>query len=193
MEIEKEEFEKVVKQSSSKSDICKNLGLHINGSGFRKVNQLLQEYPVDISHFDGGASKHRKYKIITKECPICSSKFEERKGNKREKTTCSKSCSNTYFRSGESNPNWKEDRYRTTCFFHHEKKCIVCDEKNIVTVHHLDENKKNNSPENLMPMCPTHHQYWHSRFRSLVYKKVIEYRDEFLINQKKKKNMKNIG
>ena len=50
-----------------------------------------------------------------------------------------------------------------------------CKEKNIVEVHHYDENKKNNSPSNLIPLCPTHHQYYHSRFKHLVQDKINDY------------------
>lgn len=58
--------------------------------------------------------------------------------------------------------------YRTICFANHEKKCIVCGETKIVEVHHLNENRKDNSPDNLVPVCPTHHQYIHSRYKNLV-------------------------
>jgi hypothetical protein len=98
-------------------------------------------------------------------CTVCSKpilNFRISKG------TCSKSCANTYFRSGEENGNWRQDRYRTTCFLYHKKECVVCGENKIVTVHHLDEDNKNNDPSNLIPLCPTHHQYWHSRYRHLV-------------------------
>jgi 5-methylcytosine-specific restriction endonuclease McrA len=72
--------------------------------------------------------------------------------------------------------DWKESAYRTTCFLHHEKKCVVCGEDKIIDVHHYDENKNNNSTENLIPLCPTHHRYWHSRYRSLIQKKVDHYK-----------------
>jgi len=68
----------------------------------------------------------------------------------------------------------------SSCFYYHKHKCIICDEINIVAVHHFDFNNKNNEPDNLIPMCPTHHQYMHSRFRELIDKKVIEYRQSFL-------------
>ena len=93
--------------------------------------------------------------------------------------TCSHSCANTYFRSGINNPNWKENTYRTTCFLYHKKECIICGENKIVEVHHLDENNKNNSPNNLIPLCPTHHQYWHSRYKVEIEQKVIDYITEF--------------
>jgi hypothetical protein len=111
-------------------------------------------------------------------CPICNKSFITLK--KEDKRTCSYSCSNKMFRTGENNGNWKESRYRTTCFNKHEKKCIICDEKNIVEVHHHDQNKKNNKPENLIPLCPTHHQYVHSRFSHLVVPLIEKYRKKFI-------------
>ena len=123
-----------------------------------------------------------KYKMIIKTCPICGNNFETKSGHSREKTVCSHSCANTYFRSGKSNPNYKNDnelngvaKYVIICFRSHEKKCVCCNEKNIVEVHHYDGNKKNDNPENLIPLCPTHHRYWHSRFRHLVKPKVDKY------------------
>lgn len=41
--------------------------------------------------------------------------------------------------------------------------------------HHYDGNKNNNAPENLVPLCPTHHRYWHSRFRYIIKKRIDEY------------------
>jgi hypothetical protein len=111
-------------------------------------------------------------------CPICSKTFAVRKIE--NKKTCSYSCSNKLFRTGENNGNWKENAYRTTCFSKHEKKCIICDETNIVEVHHYDQNKKNNKPENLIPLCPTHHQYVHSRFSCFVVPLIEKYREMFI-------------
>lgn len=119
------------------------------------------------------------YEPIEKNCPICGTKFTTRKDSPREKMTCSHSCANSYFRSGVNNPNWKENSYRSTCFHFHKKECIVCGENKIVEVHHLDENNKNNSPNNLIPLCPTHHQYWHSRYKEEIEQIVIDYITEF--------------
>jgi hypothetical protein len=125
---------------------------------------------------------YMKYSKIIKKCPVCETEFETKLGHRDEKTVCSHACANTYFRSGKSNPNYKTDnnlnaevKYRTICFRYHEKKCVCCNEKNIVEVHHHDGNKKNNKPENLIPLCPTHHQYWHSKFRYLIKSKVDKY------------------
>ncbi len=45
----------------------------------------------------------------------------------------------------------------------------------------MDENNLNNNPSNLIPLCPTHHQYWHSNFKYLIEKRVLAYIDEWKI------------
>lgn len=105
-----------------------------------------------------------------KPCPVCDKLFSS------NSTTCSYSCANTYFKSGNNHPNWIEDsNYRKICFNHHEKICVICGEENIVAVHHIDENHSNNDPSNLVPLCPTHHQYVHSSFKYLVEEKIANY------------------
>ena len=99
------------------------------------------------------------------ECPVCTNPIKNWKSSK----TCGYSCSNTYFRSGKENGRYKAgSNYRTECFLHHGKKCIVCGEEKIVTVHHNDHDHSNNDPDNLIPLCPTHHQYVHSRYKNEV-------------------------
>lgn len=96
------------------------------------------------------------------------------------KQTCSTSCYNSLFRRGENNPNYQTFKnYRTTCFIHHEKKCCVCGWDLIVEVHHFDGNRDNNDPSNLIPMCPNHHQLWHSGKRELIRDVVEEYHNSF--------------
>lgn len=114
-------------------------------------------------------------KAKEKVCPVCSSFFYT------ESVTCSNSCANTYFRSGINNPDGI-NAYVTICFSFHKKQCIICGERNIVEVHHFDEDHTNNSTENLIPLCPTHHQYFHSKFRDAVASKIITYRDNFIKN-----------
>lgn len=177
----KEEVQKLINISFSKSDACKNLSLSINGRGFRELEEIIKRFDINIEHFNRGYDKRKiKYPIVEKKCPVCQTTFKTKQGAKKEKETCSYSCSNSFFRSGESHPNWKESSYRSTCFLYHEKKCVICGEDKILDVHHYDENHKNNSPENLIPLCPTHHAYWHSRFKLLVEEKINEYKNNFI-------------
>ena len=104
-----------------------------------------------------------------KECPVC------RKIYSKKSQTCSYSCSNTFFRSNKNNPNYNPDRYTTICWEHHGKKCLVCGENKIVAVHHVNKQHNDNRPENLVPLCPTHHQYMHSKHKHLIENIVKDY------------------
>jgi len=115
-------------------------------------------------------------RITDKICPVCEKKF---KPGTKSQTTCSYSCSNTHFRSGKDNPNYKyggeQKEYRRVCFGRHPKECIICGEDKIVAVHHYDENHENNDIKNLVPLCPTHHQYVHSKYKYLVEDKIKDW------------------
>jgi hypothetical protein len=114
---------------------------------------------------------------VLTECKVCSKPI---KNYKESKGTCSYSCANIYFRSGESNGNWQGNSYKSICFLHHDKKCVVCGENKIVAVHHYDYDHSNNDPANLIPMCPTHHQYVHSRYAKEVLPIIEEYIKEWI-------------
>jgi len=180
-------MENIIKDSQTFSEAIIKLYGFDNGTTRRKFQTLISENKYDISHLK---SRNLKYKIITKKCPVCEKEFETQVGSKNETTTCSYSCSNTYFRSGKNNPNWKEipdseERlYRKICFNYHEKKCIICGEEKIVTVHHYDENHKNNEPSNLIPLCPTHHHYVHSKFKNEVIGLIDDYHNNFILKNK---------
>ncbi len=109
-----------------------------------------------------------------KDCPVCGDPVKDINA-----TTCSYACSNTYYRSGINHPNHNDSGYRIICFHYHEKKCVVCDERNIVEVHHYDLDKQNNDPRNLVPLCSTHHKYMHSKFKHLVSNRVDEFVEVF--------------
>jgi len=110
-------------------------------------------------------------------CPICDRPIKNYKTSK----TCGYSCSNKFTRRGVGlNP--KVTSARTICFNNHIKKCVICKEFRIVSVHHYDKDKDNNNPENLIPLCPTHHQYMHSGYRSFIEKKVKKYIQDFISN-----------
>jgi uncharacterized C2H2 Zn-finger protein len=158
------EFETIVKESVSKSEVCRKLGYPINGTGLHKFNSLVKKFNIDISHFSHKAAMikfSRKWETINKACPVCGKVFETKKDHPREQFTCSHSCSNTHFAIRRNKPEaWKN--YRTICFKHWEKKCILCGFDKVVEVHHLDYNNKNNNKNNLVPVCPNHHQMIHT-------------------------------
>ena len=106
-------------------------------------------------------------------CPVCEKPIRYYRENK----TCGIGCSNTYFRSGKNNGNFKtgESSHREKCFKAHGKKCIICGESIVVDSHHRDWDRTNNGKENLVPVCPTHHQYFHRGFGHLLQDKLNEW------------------
>jgi hypothetical protein len=180
--------EEVIKNSKTFAECIRKIYGYDNGVSRKKFFNYVSQHNLDITHLE---KKPFKYERITKECPVCSMGFKTLLGHKNEKTTCSHSCSNTFFRSGENNPNWgfngdssERNGYRRIGFTYHDKECVICGENLIVSIHHHDGNHYNNDPENLVPLCPTHHQYVHSGYRHIVIDKI----ENYLYNFKKKKN-----
>ena len=113
-----------------------------------------------------------------KECVVCSSPI---KNYRYSKGTCSHSCANTHWAHVKN----KDERlgYQALCFRYHKKECIVCGEDKIVAAHHNDHNHNNNDPENLIPLCPTHHQYVHSRYANEVQPTIDKYIQQWKNNR----------
>lgn len=90
-------------------------------------------------------------KVFTFEGRVLTKKFERA-------IYCSRSCANN------RQAYWNENAtaYRTICFQNWPKECALCKFDKIVAVHHIDEDRKNNDPKNLIPLCPNHHEMTHS-------------------------------
>ena len=138
-------------------------------------------------------TKHQKFCYMNpdnaKICPVCYNLIKNWKDN----ATCSSKCardfySDKYKKYARKN---KKLRYRTICFDHHKKECVVCGEKHIVEVHHYDNNHKNNKPTNFIPLCPTHHTYMRSKYKHLIVDQVEKYHKRFCIRSgiEKKQNL----
>jgi ribosomal protein L37E len=55
------------------------------------------------------------------------------------------------------------------------KNCILCGFDKVVDLHHLDQNKENNSETNLIGLCPNHHKMLHDfRYRQEMLDKLKE-------------------
>lgn len=182
--ITNEKFIEVFNVAESKSDICRKLNILNNGTSFRFINKKIKELNLDIEIIN---KNHFNKYHLKKVCPVCSKEFYTDTTSKgRNKICCSYGCSNTYFRSGENNGQYKgsnfsgKDSYKIICFRKHQHKCCVCGEEKIVAVHHYDGNHNNNEISNLVPLCPTHHCYIHSNYKDEIIDKVDEYRNNFI-------------
>ena len=88
---------------------------------------------------------------------------------------CSRSCAN-------NRKSWWKDNatgYRSIAFQHHEKECVVCGFNKIVAVHHIDENRSNNHPSNLIPLCPNHHEMVHSKWKEEIAPYIEEWQKQW--------------
>lgn len=169
--VTKEDFILACESSNGPKEVINALGWQENGSKRKLIKDLSDKWNVKIPTY----VPPRKYTQIEKVCPVCSKVFITLDGNKREKTVCSHSCSNTYFRSGENNGNWGTNDYRVICFRNQDKKCCICGFTFIVEVHHYDHNRENNEISNLIPLCPNHHAMYHSRHREKVKSLIDDY------------------
>ena len=123
--------------------------------------------------------EYKKFDVICKNCdkvfPVTEreSLFPSKKDY-----FCSRICANATGGKAKAAKYYSDETapYFTIAWKNHVKECLVCGEKNIVAVHHYDENHNNNDPKNLVPLCPTHHIYMHSnKYKILILDRVIEY------------------
>lgn len=89
------EIIKIIETSNSINDCSLKIYGYQNGRTCKKLLDIIYDNDIDTAHFDNG-KKQRKYDYITKECPICETKFVTQKGHKKEKVTCGTSCANRY-------------------------------------------------------------------------------------------------
>ena len=93
------EIIEIIKNAYSINDVCLKVYGYTNGSNTNKINTIISNNNVDVSHFKT-KNKNRKWEKIEKICPVCKSTFHVNENSK--KITCSVGCSNTYFRSNKS-------------------------------------------------------------------------------------------
>jgi hypothetical protein len=128
--------------------------------------------------FDAELGEIKQFDVV---CSCCGFDFtvdeREKQFPSKQNYFCSRSCSNSIGGKAKSLKYHYDEvaNYVTVAWRYHERKCLVCGEENVVAVHHLNEIHADNRPENLVPLCPTHHQYMHSRHKTLIEQKVNEY------------------
>ena len=55
------------------------------------------------------------------------------------------------------------------------QQCVICGFDKFVALHHLDYNRKNNSVDNLVGLCPNHHQMLHTlKYKDEIFKLLKE-------------------
>lgn len=94
--------------------------------------------------------------------------------------SCAASYNNSHFRLEKNNPNWKGygGDYKKKASSLYESRCALCEESDPVClqVHHIDHNRLNNDPDNLIILCSNHHFKVHNG----------EYHPDFLKSERNK-------
>lgn len=164
------------------------------GKSFLKPTRFLEERNYCCRQCSFNAHKNR----IKVKCALCGKEFEVTpkilKKSKSGLVFCSRKCKDEGQKikngitqihpSHYGNTKYKDYTpscvYQRICFENHPHKCCVCGEDKVVAVHHYDGNHNNNDPANLIPLCPTHHCYWHSKYRKIIKDKVDDYIKSFI-------------
>lgn len=115
----------------------------------------------------------RRKKYIEKKCLYCGAKFEVQPSRVKKILFCSKQCSFAWraeHTSGDKNPNWSGGKSREPYTYDWRKisaeiikrdgRCMnpYCrGECSSLQVHHINYDKQDNSPENLLTLCAKCH------------------------------------
>ena len=164
------------------SSIVEKLGYSDHGRNTGALTVFLRKNAIDF-HSTGN-----KVKILeTRQCLHCGKDFKVSLKDKKssKQLTCSISCSSSY-------PDFKKRRvegklpngatsYPIIAKQHGLTSCCICGESVVIDIHHLDEDKTNNSIDNLVPLCPTHHAYIHRGKLDLIMDQLVDYLDKRIL------------
>jgi hypothetical protein len=167
---------------------CKNnfdisVGLFANHVRWCDKNPKKQQFRDDnsVRGIVRGNERFGEYKRFDVICKNCKNIFAVEEREKlfpsKEEYFCNRTCANATGGKAKALKHHSDEsaRYATIAWRHHKRECLVCSENNVVAVHHFDENHDNNDPKNLVPLCPTHHMYMHSKHKYLILDKVLDY------------------
>lgn len=117
--------------------------------------------------------EYKKFEVV---CSSCSAAFQvterEKLHPEKDHYYCSRSCANSV--GGKA----KVEKYGLTQYIsiamkYYKPQCAVCGITDVLDVHHIDEDRGNFHPSNLIFLCPNDHYRLHRNNDSRV-KKVIE-------------------
>lgn len=154
----------IVDESLAVVQVLRKLGFSEKGQYVSIVREFLTLNDIDTSHFTPNGKP--KTGFIEKECLCCGKLFKTEKRPSNQQVTCSRACSNTYFRSGINNGNFIDspNNYRNKALKAYKPICNICGFSNIAAlqVHHKDRNRLNNDISNLEILCANCHALEHS-------------------------------
>lgn len=143
---------------------------HLNPNRLNSGNDLKNRLKVQND------KKYGEVTDFTVVCETCKNNFIVSERHKlhpqKNKYFCSRKCANSI--GGKTKAKkYGYTQYQTIAEKFHKKECIVCGVTDILDVHHLDENRQNNDPSNLVFLCPNDHYRLHrnndERVKKIIY------------------------
>ena len=119
---------------------------------------LLMGFPLNWTEV--GMVKRKP--VISKPCDTCGKEMERKLYGERledfqcfmRRRFCSLTCANTREVVGYHGQSWRARQ-------HLGQSCERCGGTEMLAAHHLDENRSNNTRENIQTLCVTCHSWWH--------------------------------
>jgi len=157
---------------------CLNCGTEFNAPQ-KEVNRGYGKYCSRSC-----SAKHiRNPKQLNTKCDNCGKEFYKSGWRKSQSKSgyhfCSRKCKDEAQRVESHlknfNPPFYEEgsdcasTYRAIAFRNKEHKCTICGYKEVIevlVVHHIDQNRSNNSMSNLEILCPTCHEVKHFKTKT---------------------------
>jgi len=113
------------------------------------------------------AAEFKKTPIISVNCEYCGEAFYTKITSKAR--FCSRQCASKVCKNKKlTNKNNYRDKIRNK----YGNQCAICNSFESLRVHHLDENHRNNTEENLILLCESCHRKIHSGPKITIYKKI---------------------
>lgn len=89
--IPDQQFSEIVADSLSFNEAAKRSFNTGSEAAIRKTKDLIEQLGLSTAHF----GPRRKYKAVTKVCPVCGVEFETKDGGRESKVCCGHQCANT--------------------------------------------------------------------------------------------------
>lgn len=134
-QVNKQELEQIVKESSSYADVCRALEVSPRGGNYARVKKLIKD--LDISHFNKGPWN---------------------KGRKIKSTSYQKAPIQQILIENSPHTNSGKLRVRLIKEGLKENKCEVCGCTESLELHHINGNHQDNRLENLQILCANCHR-----------------------------------
>lgn len=115
--------------------------------------------------FKPGTPAHNRVPRVTRSCELCGATYETTPRLLARTRYCGRKCANAANArrrnrlKGEANPSYKSGIgiYRRQL----KTECERCASTRFLLIHHRDENRENNTPNNLETLCKRCHQHHH--------------------------------